>query len=85
MVTHHLSITVWSPFAFPPAEEEHWRQECLLYYLGRVVNVRACMPGIKLGMRKKEGQFGNCACALKFEGHMPIYDPHEDILEWIPM
>ena len=55
VATHHPSVPVWDPFAFPQVEEEHWEEECLSYYPGRVVNIGACMPGIKLLMQNAEG------------------------------
>ena len=55
VATHRLSVTVWDPFAFPQVEEEHWKEECLSYYPGKVVNTGACMPRIKLVMQNEEG------------------------------
>ena len=85
MAAHHLSITTWDHFAFPQTEEKHWKEECLSYYPGRVVNVRARMPGIKLTMQNKEGLYDNSAHALMYEGHMLIYDPQKNISQWVPM
>ena len=85
MVTHHPSVTVWDPFAFPQAEEKHCREECISYYPGKVVNIRARMSRIKLVMQNKEGQYGESARTLMYEGHMLIYNPHTNISQWVPM
>ena len=38
VVTHQPSLMVWDSVCFPnSAEEEHWKEECLSYYLGNVV------------------------------------------------
>ena len=85
VVTCCPSITVWDHFAFPQTEEKHWREEVLSHCLGKVVVVGACMPGIKLTMQNGEGQYGNAACTLKYEGHMLIYNPQKDISQWVPV
>ena len=41
VVTCQLSLTAWDIFAFPAAEEEHWKEDCLSYYPGKVVNIGA--------------------------------------------
>ena len=55
VVTCQLSLTAWDMFVFPEAEEEHWQEDCLLYYPGKVVNIGARMPGICLIMQDGEG------------------------------
>ena len=32
-----------------------------------------------------EGHYGNSACVLLYEGHMLVYDPAMNFLEWVPM
>ena len=85
MVTCHPSTTVWDTFAFPQNEEKHWKEEVLSYYPGIVVDVGAHMLGIKVMMQNEEGHYGNAACALKYEGHMVIYDPQKDVSQWVPV
>ena len=46
---------MWDPFAFPQAEEKHCMEECISYYLKKVVNIGAHMPIIKLVMQNEEG------------------------------
>lgn len=50
-----LSLTVWDMFAFPEAEEEHWWEDCLSYYPGKVVNIRARLAGIWLVVQDVAG------------------------------
>ena len=85
MATHHPSVTAWDPFTFSQVEKEHWKEKCLSHYLGKVVNIGVCMPGIKLVMQNEEGQYHDSACALMYEGHMLIYHPHTNISQWVPM
>ena len=84
VATHHPSTTVWDRFTFPQTEEKHWKEEVLLHYPGKVLDVGARMPGFKLMMQNEEGHYRNTAHALKFEGHMLIYDP-QDISQWVPV
>ena len=72
-------------FTFPVAEEEHWKEDCLSYYLGKVVNIGVRMPGIWLIVQDAEGHYGNFACVLLYKGHMLTYDPATNFTEWIPM
>ena len=83
MVTHHPSITVWDHLTFPQTEEKHWKEEVLSHYPGKVVDVRAHMPRIKLMMQNEEGQYGNTAHTLKYRGHMLIYDLQKDVSQWV--
>ena len=85
MATHHPLTTAWDRFAFPQNEEKHWKEEILSHYLGKVVDVRAHMPGIKLMMQNEEGSYGNTAHTLKYEGHMLIYNPQKDVSQWVPV
>ena len=85
MVTCRPSITMWDHFPFPQNEEKHWKEEVLSHYPGKVVDVRACMPGIKLMMQNEEGWYRNATHALKYEGHMLIYDPQKDVSQWVPV
>ena len=84
-MTRHLSTMVWDRFAFPQTEEKHWKEEVLLHYPGKVLDMGARMPGFKLMMQNEEGHYGNATHALKFEGHMLIYDPQKDASQWVPV
>ena len=43
------------------------------------------MPRIRLVVQNVEGYYDLSACALMYEGHMLIYDPGRNFLEWVPM
>ena len=85
MATCHPSITAWDHFTFPQTEEKHWTEEVLSHYPGKVVDVRARIPEIKLMMQNEERCYGNITCTLKYEGHMLIYNPQKDISQWVPV
>ena len=85
VATCQLSLTAWDSFTFPQVEEEHWKEECLSYYPGKVVNIGAHMPGIRLIVQNVEGQYSTSMCALMYEGHMLIYDLGRNSSEWVPM
>ena len=85
VVTCHPSTMAWDRFAFPQTKEKHWKEEVLLHYPGKVLDVGAHMPGFKLMMQNEEGHYGNATHALKFEGHMLIYDPQKDVSQWVPV
>lgn len=75
----------WDRFAFPPTEEQYWKVEVLLHYPGKILDVGACMFRFKIMLQNDEGLYGNSAHALKFEGHLLIYDPQKDTAQWVPM
>ena len=67
VATCKLSLTAWDTFAFPAAEEEHWKEDCLSYYLSKVVNIGAQMPGIWLVVQDMEGHYGKSMYVLLYE------------------
>ena len=85
MATCGLSLMAWDMFVFPKAEEEHWWEDCLSYYLGKLVKIGARMPGIWLVMQDAVGQYSSNACILLYEGQMLGYDPASNLTEWVPM
>ena len=85
VVTCQLSLTAWDTFAFPVAEEEHWKEDCVSYYLGKVVNIGVQMPGIWLMIQDMEGHYGNSTHVLLYEGHTLMYNPATNFSEWVPM
>ena len=85
VVTHQPSLTVWDSFTFPMMEEEHWKEECLSYYPGKVVNIGPWMPRIWLMVQNTEGHYGNTTCTLLYEWHMLVYDLARIFSEWVPM
>ena len=36
-------------------------------------------------MQNEEGQYGNAACTLRYEGHMLVYNLQKDVSEWVPI
>ena len=46
IVTCQLSLTAWDMFASPEQDEEHWQEDCLSCYPGKVVNIGTRMLGI---------------------------------------
>ena len=80
-----LSNIAWDKYVFPQTDQEFWREEVLCYHLGKMLDVRAHMPGLYLMLQDDEGQYANSAYALKFEGLMLIYDPQCDIAQWVPV
>ena len=85
VATRHPSAMAWDRFAFPPEEEKHWQEVVLSHYPGKVLDISTSMAGFKLMLQNEEGCYGNTTCALKFEGHMFIYDPQRDISQWVPV
>ena len=83
VATHCWYTMAWDRFTYPQTKEKHWKEEVLLHYPRKVLDVRACMPGFKLMMQNEEGHYGNATNALKFKGHMFIYDPQKDISQWV--
>ena len=85
VVTRNPSSMAWDRFAFLPTKEKHWQEEVQLHYPGKTLNVGTCMPGFQLMLQNEEGYYGIATHALKFEGHMIIYDPQRDISQWVPV
>ena len=85
VATHHPSTMVWDRLTFPWTEEKYWKKKVLLHSPGKILDVGAHMPGFKIMMQNEEGLYGYAAHALKFEGHMLIYDPQKDSTQWVPM
>lgn len=85
VATHHPLTTAWDRFTFPPTEEKYWKEEVLLHYPGKILDVRTCMPGFKIMLQNEEGLYDNAAYVLKFEGHMLIYNPQKYSAQWVPM
>ena len=85
VATCQPSLTAWDSFTFPQVDEEHWKEECLSYYPGMVLNIGARMPGIRLVVQNAEGQYSASAHTLMYEGHVLIYDLGRNSSEWMPM
>ena len=83
VVTRHPSTMAWDRFTFLQTKEKHRKKEVLLHYPGKFLDVGASMPGFKLMMQNEKGHYRNATHALKFEGHMLIYDPQKDVSQWV--
>ena len=75
----------WDQFAFPLAGQECWREEALCYHPGKMLNVGTCMPGFRLMLQDDQERYPHSGRALIFEGSMLVYDPQQDIAQWIPV
>ena len=79
------SNIVWDQFAFPQMDQEYWREEALCYHPGKMLDVRAHMPGFRLMLQDDKGQYPHSGRALIFEESMLVYDPQQDIAQWVPI
>ena len=69
----------------PTNQKKYWKEEVLSHYPGKILDVEVCMPGFKIMLQNEEGLYGNATHALKFEGHLLIYDQQKDSAQWVPM
>ena len=83
--TRVTSTMTWDKFAFPQTDQEYWREEALCYRPGKMLDVRTRMPGFRLMLQDDKGQYPYSGCALIFEGSMLVYDPQQDITQWVPI
>ena len=79
------SPIVWDPFAFPVTDDTCWREEALCYRPGKTLDIGVRMPGFKLMFQHDKGEYPYSGCALAFEGSMLVYDPQQDIAQWVPV
>ena len=66
-------------------DEEYWREEALCYCPGKMLDIRTRMLGFRLMLQDDRGQYPYSGCALIFEGSMLVYDPQQDITQWVPI
>ena len=83
--TQDTSTIVWDQFAFPQMDQEYWREEALCYRPGKMLDIGTCMPGFRLMLQDDKGQYPHSGCTLIFEGSMLVYDPQQDIAQWVPI
>ena len=92
-ITHCLDqVTMWSHsniawdiFAWPDANKDRWREDCLPYSPGSTVDLSSWMSGIQLVLHDETGKYQGVACVLKYEGHMLVYDPQTNCVGWVVM
>ena len=59
----------------PDSNKSNWKEDCLSYSPGATVDLSSRMLGIWLALHDEEGKYQGMARALKFEGHMLVYNP----------
>ena len=83
--TSCTSNIAWDQFAFPQTDQEYWREEALCYHPGKMLNIGTHMPGFRLMLQDDKGQYPHSGRTLIFEGSMLVYDPQQDIAQWVPI
>ena len=72
-------------FAWPESNKSFWKEDCLPYSPGSMVDLSTRMPGVRLKLHDREGNYQGVARVLKYEGHMLIYDPQTNGVGWVAM
>ena len=94
MRNHHKAlneVATWQPLLtawdtlLPGSRGRTLERDCLSYYPGKVVNFGAQMPGIWLVVQDAEGHYGNSVHVLLYKGHMLVYEPGNELSEWVPI
>ena len=75
VATRSPSNIAWDIFAWPDSNKNAWKEDCLPYSPGSMVDLSSRMPGIWLVLHDEAGKYQGVARVLKFEGHMLVYDP----------
>ena len=79
------SYTAWDMFAWLDSNKNKWKEDCLPYSPGTTVDLSSRMLGIWLVLHDEEGRYQGLARALRFMGHMLVYDPQTNGARWIVM
>ena len=79
------SNITWDIFTWPDSNKNYWKEDCLPYSPGSMVDLGSRMPGIQLVLHYETGEYQGVAQVLKFEGHMLIYDPQTNGAGWVAM
>ena len=66
-------------------QEFFWKEDCLPYSPGVMVDLSTQMPGVRLKLHDREGNYQGVARILKYEGHMLVYDPQTNGARWVAM
>ena len=83
--TQSPSAIAWDMFAWPESNRSFWKEDCLPYSPGSMVDLSTQMPGVHLKLHDREGNYQGVARVLKYEGHMLVYDPHTNGTGWVAM
>ena len=79
------STTAWDIFAWPESNKSYWKEDCLPYSPGSMVDLSSRMLGIRLVLHDEGGKYQGVARVLKYEGHMLVYDPQTYGAGWVTM
>ena len=79
------STVAWDMFAWPELNKSFWKEDCLPYSPGSTVDLSTQMPGVRLKLHNREGNYQGVARVLKYEGHMLVYDPQTNGVGWVAM
>ena len=83
--TQSPSTIAWDMFAWPESNRSFWKEDCLPYSPGSMVDLSTRMPGVHLKLHDREGNYQGVARVLKYEGHMLIYNPQTNGAGWVTM
>ena len=79
------STIAWDIFAWPESNKSYWKEDCLPYSPGSMVDLSSRMPGVRLVLHNEGGKYQGVARVLKYEGHMLVYDPQTNGVGWVAM
>ena len=85
VATQSPSATAWDMFAWPKSNKNFWKEDCLTYSAGSMVDLSTRMPGVHLNLCDWDGNNQGVARVLRYEGHMLVYDPHTNGVGWVTM
>ena len=83
--TRSPSAIAWDMFAWPESNRSFWKEDCLTYSTGSMVDLSTRMPGVRLNLLDQDGNHQGVARVLRYEGHMLVYDPHTNGAGWVAM
>ena len=79
------SYMAWDMFTWPDSNKNMWKEDCLPYSMGTMVDLSSRMPRIRLALHDEEGRYRGLVRVLRFVGHMLVYDPQTNGVGWIVM
>ena len=85
VATRSPSTIAWDMFAWLESNKSFWKEDCLPYSPGSTVDLGTRMPGVRLKLHDREGNYQGVARVLKYEGHMLIYNPQTNGMGWVAM
>ena len=72
-------------FTWLESNKSFWKEDCLPYSPGSMVDLSTRMPGVRLKLHNREGNYQGVARFLKYEGHMLVYNPQTNGTGWVAM